>query len=75
MAPQIGKGLIVIGLLLVVMGVLIAAGVRLTWLRPGQLPGDLVWTNASGSFRIYLPLTTSLLLSLLLTLVIRLFRD
>ena len=75
MNQQIGKGLIIAGLLLVVMGLLFTVGVRFSWLRPGRLPGDFVWTNASGSFRIYFPLATSLLLSLLLTLLFKLFRN
>lgn len=75
MGEQIGKGLIISGLLLVVIGILLLAGVRLSWLRPGRLPGDFVWTNASGSFRIYFPLATSLLLSLLLTLLFKIFRN
>lgn len=69
---QFGRLLIVAGLVLIVAGCLLMAGVRWPWLRPGHLPGDLVWTR--GSFRLYFPLTTSLLLSLLLTLIFRLFR-
>ena len=75
MSLQVGKGMIVIGALLLIVGLLLTAGVNLSWLRPGRLPGDVVWTNASGSFRIYFPLATSLLLSLLLTLLFKLFRN
>ena len=71
---QFGRVLIVGGVVMIVVGLLFFAGVRLPWLRPGHLPGDFVWTNASGSFRLYFPLATSLLLSLLLTRIFRLFR-
>jgi len=71
---QLGRVLIVGGVVMIVVGLLFLAGLRLSWLRPGHLPGDFVWTNASGSFRLYFPLATSLLLSLLLTLIFRLFR-
>lgn len=75
---QVGRILIVGGVVMIVAGLLFLAGARfpwlLQWLRPGHLPGDFVWTNASGSFRIYFPIATSLLLSLLLTLIFRLFR-
>lgn len=73
-SSQFGRVLIVGGVVMIVVGLLFLAGVRLPWLRPGHLPGDFVWTNTSGSFRLYFPLATSLLLSLLLTLIFRLFR-
>ena len=73
MAP-FGKILIIFGLALVIIGALFLAGDRLAWLRLGRLPGDFSWSNRSGTVRIYFPLMTMLLLSLLLTLIFRLFR-
>jgi len=73
MAP-FGKLLIIIGVALAIIGVLFLAGDRLAWLRLGRLPGDFSWSNRSGTVRIYFPLMTMLLLSLLLTLIFRLFR-
>ncbi len=58
-----------IGLALVVIGLLVAAG-ALAWF--GRLPGDIRWS--SGSARVYMPITTMIVLSLALTLVSYLFR-
>jgi hypothetical protein len=62
-----------LGRILLGTGVLIAAAGLALLLAPrlpglGRLPGDIVWTR--GNFRIYLPLATSLLLSLILTIVL-----
>jgi len=59
-----GRVLIVIGLVLTGLGLVLTA---FPSLRPGRLPGD--FTFGGGNVRVYLPLGTSLLLSLLLTLV------
>lgn len=73
MAP-LGKMLIILGAVLLVVGALFLLGDRLPWLRLGRLPGDISWTNRTGSVRIYFPLMTMLLLSLLLTLILWLLR-
>jgi DUF2905 family protein len=73
MAP-FGKLLIIFGVALFLIGALFLLGDRLAWLRLGRLPGDFVWSNRSGSVRVYFPLMTMLLLSLLLTLVFWLLR-
>lgn len=68
---ELGRTLIVFGLvLLAVGGVLVLGGGRLSWL--GNLPGDFVIRR--GGFRLYLPLATCLLLSIVLSLVLALFR-
>lgn len=69
---QLGRLLIVFGALLIVIGALFILGDKLSWLRLGRLPGDFSWER--GSVRIYFPLMTSILLSLLLTLIFWLFR-
>jgi len=69
-----GKLLIVFGVALVIIGGLFLLGDRLAWLRLGRLPGDFSWSNRSGSVRVYFPLMTMLLLSLLLSLIFWLFR-
>ena len=62
-----GKGLLVLGLVISAVGVLIMLGVPF-----GRLPGDFAVKR--GNFAFYFPLTTSIILSILLTLVFALFR-
>ena len=73
MAP-FGKLLIIFGVVLAFIGVMFLLGDRLPWLRLGRLPGDISWSNRSGTVRVYFPLMTMLLLSLLLTVILWLFR-
>ena len=62
-----GKALVVVGLAIVALGLLVMLGVPL-----GRLPGDFHVRRAGVSF--YFPLATSIVLSILLTLVLALFR-
>jgi DUF2905 family protein len=61
---------------LILLGLTLAlAGVCWPWLerlRLGHLPGDLV--IARGGWRIYIPIVTMLVVSLVLTLIMRIFR-
>ncbi len=66
----LGRTLILLGILLIVLGVIFSIGVKIPWL--GQLPGDIHIQRERFSF--YFPLTTCLLISLILTLVLYLFR-
>ncbi len=61
-----------VGRLLVLAGVtMLVVGLALTFLGSsfplGRLPGDIRWER--GGTRVYLPIATSLLLSLLLTII------
>lgn len=67
---DLGKLLILFGILLVVLGVVFSVGPKIPWL--GHLPGDIYIERERFTF--YFPLTTCLLLSLILTLVLYLFR-
>ena len=67
---SLGKGLILLGIFLVVLGILFSLGGKIPWL--GQLPGDIYIRREN--FTLYFPLTTCLLLSLILTLVLYFFR-
>jgi len=67
---SLGKALIFFGILLVVLGIIFSVGVKIPWL--GQLPGDIYIRREN--FTLYFPLTTCLLLSLILTLVLYFFR-
>jgi hypothetical protein len=59
--------LVIVGAVLVVMGLVFSLG---TGLRPGRLPGDV--TISRAGLRVYIPLGTCLLLSLVVTVVLRL---
>jgi hypothetical protein len=65
-----GKFLVVAGLLIAAAGALIWSGVGKGWL--GRLPGDIHF--ARGNFSFHFPVATCLLLSLLLTILLWLFR-
>lgn len=65
-----GKFLVIIGLVIAAVGALLWAGFGRGWL--GRLPGDIHYTR--GNFSFYFPVVTCLLLSLLLTLLLWLFR-
>jgi DUF2905 family protein len=67
---EIGRTLLVLGGVLVVVGLLLTFGSRIPGL--GRLPGDIVYRR--GNFTFYFPLVTSLLLSLLLTAILAIFR-
>jgi Protein of unknown function (DUF2905) len=69
-----GRFLMITGFLIVVLGLLIHFKVAIPWLTGwiGKLPGDLVIRK--GNITLYLPLATSALLSIVLSLVFSLFR-
>jgi hypothetical protein len=67
---NLGKPLIILGLVLVAVGVIISIAGRIPWL--GRLPGDICIKKENFSF--YFPLATSILISALLSLILWLFR-
>ena len=69
MVNDLGKSLIVVGLLIVVVGVVLLLAGRVPWL--GRLPGDIYVQRGNWSF--YFPVVTSLVVSVLLTLLFWLF--
>jgi hypothetical protein len=62
-----GKILLILGLVISGIGLLVMLGVPV-----GRLPGD--FSVKRGNFAFYFPLTTSIVLSILLTLLFALFR-
>lgn len=62
---QAGKFLALCGAVLVLVGLLLWFGPKIPWL--GRLPGDVVIEKEN--FRFYFPITTCLLISVLLTLI------
>jgi len=67
---DIGKALIVLGIALILVGALFSLGGKLPWL--GRLPGDI--DIKREHFRFYFPVTTCLIISVILTLLFRLLR-
>jgi hypothetical protein len=63
----VARGLIVFGVVLIVLGLLMKAGVPL-----GRLPGDFTWQR--GNSTLYLPLVTCLILSVVLSVILALLR-
>lgn len=71
MNQVIGKWIIVIALVLLLIGLIIYLfGNKLNWI--GNLPGDI--RIESDNVRIYFPITTMLLLSVVLTILLNLLR-
>jgi uncharacterized protein YybS (DUF2232 family) len=67
---DIGKMLVIAGTVMVAVGVVLWSGVGKNWL--GRLPGDINYTR--GNFSFHFPLITCLLLSVLLTFLLWVFR-
>ena len=67
---SVGKILILVGVVLIVLGVLWTANIQIPWL--GKLPGDI--TIKKENFSFYFPITTCILISLILSLLVYLFR-
>lgn len=65
-----GRSLIVIGLLIACVGVLFTLAGKIPWL--GRLPGDIHIKRENFTF--YFPLATSIILSIILSFVLWLFR-
>ena len=68
MSPELGRILLVIGIVLVVLGGLAVLGVRLPF---GRLPGDIAIEGERGG--IYIPIVTMIIISVVLTLIVNLF--
>ena len=71
MSQELAKGIIFAGILLVLIGV-IAWFTHDKWHWVGRLPGDI--RIEKEHFRVYIPITTMLLISLLLSVLLRIWR-
>jgi Protein of unknown function (DUF2905) len=67
--PDLGRVLLIVGGALVVLGLLFTLGARLPGF--GRLPGDIVYRK--GNFTFYFPLVTCIILSVVVTLLLRIF--
>ncbi|HEV2289522.1 MAG TPA: DUF2905 domain-containing protein [Candidatus Acidoferrales bacterium] len=65
-ARELGKVLLIFGVLIAIVGAILLAGPRLPF-RIGRLPGDIVYHGRNTTF--YFPVVTCIILSVLLTLV------
>lgn len=70
MSSELGKTLIVAGTLLAAVGLFLTFGGKLNFI--GKLPGDI--RIERENFSLFFPLGTCILISLLLSLIIWLFR-
>ena len=70
MMPSTGKMLIVLGIILVVIGLAFAYGPKIPWL--GKLPGDI--SIKKDNFSFYFPITTSIIISVILTILFSIFK-
>ena len=68
MTPEIGRLLLIVGVVLVVIGGLAILGIRLPF---GRLPGDIAIEGERGGF--YFPIATMIVISLILTVLANLF--
>jgi hypothetical protein len=64
---QLGRFLVIIGVVLVVLGLIVMAGSKFSFFGLGRLPGDIAYKGKN--FQFYFPIVTCLLLSAALTLV------
>ncbi len=63
--PELGKALIVLGAALVIVGLLLLFAGKVPFL--GKLPGDIIIKR--DNFTFYFPLTTGILLSILISFI------
>ncbi len=66
----LGKILILFGVFIIFIGILFLFGDKIPWI--GRLPGDIIIKRERFSF--YFPITTSIIISIIFTLLFALFR-
>jgi hypothetical protein len=64
---QVGKFLVIVGVVLVAAGLLLMAGVKFNFWGLGRLPGDVAYKGKNVTF--YFPIVTCLVVSAVLTLL------
>ena len=67
---DLGKFLVIAGVLIALLGALLWSGLGKGWF--GRLPGDIQYSK--GNVHFYFPIVTCLIISIVLTLLLRLFR-
>jgi Protein of unknown function (DUF2905) len=64
--PELGRALVVMGIVLALVGLVLVFVDRVPWI--GRLPGDVHVQR--GNWSLYVPLGTSIVLSVVLTLIL-----
>jgi hypothetical protein len=67
--PELGKFLVIFGLIIVIIGVLLSLGLG-NWM--GKLPGDVRIERGNSAF--YFPIVTCIVISIVLSVLFSLFR-
>ena len=67
---HIGKFLIIAGVVIACIGILLVLVPKIPWL--GKLPGDIFIEKKN--FKFYFPITTSIIISIILTLILYILR-
>lgn len=70
MLPSLGKTFLIIGGLLVVIGLVLIYAPSLPWL--GRMPGDIHYQGKN--IQVFFPITTCIILSILITILLSFFR-
>lgn len=65
-----GKIFILFGVLLIIVGIILSANIKIPYL--GRLPGDIRIVKDNFSF--YFPITTCIIISIILSMIFWLFR-
>ena len=68
MSPDVGRLLLIVGLVIAGIGLLAVLGIRLPL---GRLPGDIFIRGERGG--LFIPIATSIVISIVLTLLLNLF--
>jgi Protein of unknown function (DUF2905) len=66
----LGKILIAVGIFIIIVGIFFLFGDKIPFF--GKLPGDIIFKKKNFTF--YFPIVTSILLSIIISLIIYLFR-
>ena len=68
--PEIGKLLVIVGILIVITGAVLWSGIGGSWL--GRLPGDIRIERGNSGF--YFPIVTCIIISIVLSLIVSFLR-
>jgi hypothetical protein len=67
---ELGRALVIFGVVIVLLGAALWSGIGAGWL--GRLPGDIRIERANGGF--YFPIVTCVIISVVVSLLLSLFR-